>query len=167
MEQLISENKNFIRGIIRKLTGFYNEDIEQEIYIKAWKNLNSYHEEGKIKHWIACIASSVCKDYFRSRQYHQNVSETRDEETLASLSVKQTPEKTLDTKQRQKIILGAIDALPSQYRNIIIWYEFEELSYEQISQKTKLPLGTIKSRLYNARKLLAEKLKFLKGETYE
>ena len=63
--------------------------------------------------------------------------------------------------------MGAIDALPSQYRNIIIWYEFEELSYEQISQKTKLPLGTIKSRLYNARKLLAKKLNFLKGENNE
>lgn len=166
MKQIILQNKGLIRSIIRKLTGTYNEDIEQEIYIKAWSNLNQYQEEGKFKQWISTLASNVCRDYFRSKFYHQQSKEC-DNEILETISTTNNPEKQLDTKQRQKIILKAIDSLPSQYRNIVIWYEFEDWSYEQIAHKTNLPLGTIKSRLYNARKLLAEKLKFLKGENHE
>lgn len=163
MKQLISENKGLIRFIIRKFTGTYDEDIEQEIYIKAWKNLNNYQEEGKFKQWLCTLASNVCKDYFRSKQYIQKSKENNDE-ILDNIATAKTPENVLTAKQRQKIILKAINSLPRQYRDVVIWYEFEELSYEQIAKKTNLPLGTIKSRLYNARKILAEKLKFLKGE---
>lgn len=166
MKQIILQNKSLIRAIIRKLTGTYNEDIEQEIYIKAWNNLNQYQEEGKFKQWISTLAANVCRDYFRSKYYHQQSKEC-DNKILETISTTNNPEKQLSTKQRQKIILKAIDSLPSQYRNIVIWYEFEDWSYEQIAHKTNLPLGTIKSRLYNARKLLAEKLKFLKGENHE
>lgn len=166
MKQIILQNKNLIRAIIRKFTGTYNEDIEQEIYIKAWNSLNQYQEEGKFKQWISTLAGNVCRDYFRSKQYHQQSKEC-DNQILETIATTNNPEKQLDSKQRQKIILKAVDSLPSQYRNIVIWYEFEDWSYEQISHKTNLPLGTIKSRLYNARKLLAEKLKFLKGENNE
>lgn len=164
MKQIILENKSRIRAIIRKLTGSYNEDIEQEVYIKTWRNLPHYQEEGKFKQWLSQLTANVCRDYFRSRQYKQSAAENADETALESATAAETPEKILDAKSRQKIILKAVDSLPDKYRRIVIWFEFEELSYEQIARKTGLPLGTVKSRLFAARKILAEKLKFLRGE---
>ncbi len=164
MKKLIEENKKLVKSIIRKLTGSYNEDVEQEVYIKAWKNLDTYKEEGKFSHWISVITSNVCRDYFRSRSFKEKSLQVNDEEVLENIPTFAKQEEVLDEKQRQKIILKAVDSLPSKMRKMIYMFEFEELSYEEISKKTGLPVGTIKSRLFNARKILSEKLQFLKGE---
>ena len=168
MKQIILENRNRIRAIIRKLTGSDNEDIEQEVYIKTWQNLDKYREEGKFRQWINAITVNLCRDYFRSRGHQQELLQVHDDEVLEDVrSTAQNQEEILDAKTRQKIILKAVDALPSKLRKIVILYEFEELSYEQIAKKTGLPQGTVKSRLFNARKILSETLKPLKENTDE
>ena len=168
MKQIIAENRNRIRAIIRKLTGSYNEDIEQEVYIKTWQNLDTYKEEGKFKQWIGAITANLCRDYFKSKEYRHSHISVDDENTIENIiSSDKGQEEIIDTKKRQKIILKAVDSLPAKLRKIVILFEFEELSYEQIAHKTGLPQGTIKSRLFNARKLLSEKLKHLKENTNE
>lgn len=165
MKNIILENKGFIRSIVHKITGQYDEDIEQEIYIKAWINLPKYTEEGKFRAWIGALSANVCRDWFRSRQHTQRYMEVLDENILNSFEAQVLPqEEVLDSKSRQKIILKAVDELPSKMRQAIILLEFEGFSIEQISRKTGVPEGTIKSRLFNAKKILNEKLKFLKGE---
>ena len=64
-------------------------------------------------------------------------------------------------KQRQKIILNAIETLPPKQKEVIVLFDMYGLSYEQIAQKINCPQGTVKSRIYNARKQLAEDLKDL------
>lgn len=160
----MTENKSRIKAIIKKLTGEYNEDIEQEVYIKAWRNLENYKEEGKFKQWLGALAANVCRDYFKSKQYKISAGEVLDEELLETAAAPENQEEALDSKTRQKIILKAVDSLPSKLRKIVILFEFEGWDYEQISRKTGLPLGTVKSRLFNARKILSEKLQCLKGE---
>lgn len=164
MEKIIAENRSRIRAIIKKLTGSYNEDIEQEVYIKTWRNLDNYKENGKFKQWISALTANVCRDYFRSRQYKIGEAQVNDEEILEAAAVCGKQEERLDARQRQKAILKAVDNLPRKMRQVVVLFEFEELSYEQISKKTGLPVGTVKSRLFNARKILSEELKFLKGE---
>lgn len=164
MKKIIAENRSRIRAIIKKLTGSYNEDIEQEVYIKTWRNLENYKENGKFKQWISALTANVCRDYFRSRQYKIGEAQVNDEEILEAAAVCGKQEERLDARQRQKAILKAVDNLPRKMRQVVVLFEFEELSYEQISKKIGLPVGTIKSRLFNARKILSEELKFLKGE---
>ncbi len=164
MKDIITENRSRIRAIIKKLTGSYNEDIEQDVYIKTWRNLRKYQEDGKFRQWISALTANVCRDYFRSKQYKAGAREVSGEEILEETAVNGGQEEFLDAKQRQKIILRAVDSLPRKMRQIVILYEFEEMSYEQISKKTGLPVGTIKSRLFNARKILSNVLKPLKGE---
>ena len=164
MKEIIAENKSRIKAIIKKLTGSYNEDIEQEVYIKTWKNMDRYQEEGKFKQWISALTANVCCDYFRSRQYRMETSQVNGDEILDNIRVGGHQDEIIDAKTRQKIILKAVDELPRKMRQVVVWFEFEEMSYEQIAKKTGLPVGTVKSRLFNARKILSEKLKFLKGE---
>lgn len=164
MKEIIQEHRSRIRAIIKKITGSYNEDIEQDVYIKTWQNLDKYQESGKFKQWISAITANVCRDYFKSKFYHQNAEQIDDEVLENKTADNSSQEEMLSSKERQKIILKAVDGLPEKLRQIIELYEFEELSYPEISKKLGLPQGTIKSRLFNARKILAEKLKFLQGE---
>lgn len=164
MKEIIAENKSRIKAIIKKLTGSYNEDIEQEVYIKTWKNLDNYKEEGKFSQWIGALTANVCRDYFKSKQFKIEARQINSDEVLDKVRVGGRQEEAVDAKTRQKIILKAVDELPRKMRQVVIWFEFEELSYEQIAKKTGEPAGTIKSRLFNARKLLSEKLQILKGE---
>ena len=164
MKDIIAQNQGRIKAIIKKLTGSYNEDIEQEIYIKTWKNMNMYKEEGKFVQWISTLAANVCRDYLKSKQHQAEVRKVGDETLLDRVAVGGRQEEVIDAKRRQKIILKAVDTLPKKMRQVIILYEFEEMSYEEIEKKTGDPVGTIKSRLFNARKLLSEVLQPLKGE---
>lgn len=164
MRDIIEQNKGLVKAIIKKITGSYNEDIEQEVYIKAWRNIDNYKENGKLKSWIAAITANLCRDYFKSSSYKQNLREVRDEGVLENKKVGATAEKIIDAKKRKKIILKAVDELPYKMRKVVVLFEFEDFSIAEIAKKLGEPEGTIKSRLYNARKILAEKLKFLMGE---
>ena len=65
----------------------------------------------------------------------------------------------IDSKDTQQFIYNCVCKLKPKYKEIIILYDFEDYSYEQIAQKLKCPVGTVKSRLFNARILLKEELK--------
>lgn len=170
MKEIIKNHKRLIQSIIYKLTGSYNEDIEQEVYIKTWRNLDKYDEKGgKFKSWISVLTANLCRDYFRSKNFCRQDNISIDDEDFEYDISSDMPnaEEVLDTKMRQKIILKAVDSLPRKLRQIVILYEFHELSYEDIAKKTNLPLGTVKSRLSNARKILSKKLEFLKENRNE
>ena len=162
MKEIIAEYGGLIRSVIKKITGSYNEDIEQEVYIKTWKNMDNYQEQGKFSSWLSTLTANVCRDYFKSKQHIMETKQVSGEEILDKVKVGGRQEEVIDAKKRQKIILKAVDDLPRKMRQVVILFEFEEKSYEEISKKLGLPVGTIKSRLFNARKILSEKLKFLK-----
>ena len=164
MKDIIQENKGFIRAVIRRVTGAYNEDIEQEVYIKTWRNMQNYQEQGKFRQWLSTLTANVCRDYFRSRAVRERASEVTDEEVLNNIADNCSQEEVIDAKKRQKIILKAVDDLPSKMRKVVVLHEFEDMPLEKIAEKLDVPLGTVKSRLFNARKILSEKLYFLKGE---
>lgn len=161
IKKIIDTHQFHVRGIIKRVTGCYNEDLEQEVYIKAWKNIDSYEEKGKFANWIKTIASNVSKDYLRSRCFKQKMKEENDEEKIINISDKQNPEKSLSQKERQKIIITAINDLPPKFKEVVMLFDIEDMSYEEISIKINCPVGTVKSRLFNARKKLYEKLKDL------
>ena len=158
--ELIKQNKQNVRNIIKKITNEQNEDIEQEVYIKVWQNQSKYEEKGKLKGWIGTIAKNLAKDYLKS-SYVKNTTIAEEEKLNEIKDKKQTPELTLIQNERQKLIINAINALKPKFKEVVMLYKIEQLSYEQIARKIKTPIGTVKSRLYNAKKELAQSLKDL------
>lgn len=163
MKNIINENKKNIKAIIRKIIGKENEDIEQEVYIKVWKNSNG-KTISKFTHWVNKITANTCKDFLRSKQYRIENMKTDDENMINDIRETKTPEKILNSKQRQKMILKAVDNLPKKMKEVIILYEFEQQSYDEISKKLNIPIGTVKSRLSCAREILKDDLAELIGE---
>ena len=160
LNEIIKKNKQNVKKIIRLITKEEeNEDLEQEVYVKVWKNSARYKEQGSISGWINTIAKNVSKDYLKSAYRKRQNLTTSDENVLVLIKDKKsTPENLLIKTERQKQILKAINNLKPKFKEVILLCEVEGYSYEECSKKLKCPLGTIKSRIYNAKKELAEKL---------
>ena len=164
MQDIISTYRGKIRAIIKKMTGSYNEDIEQMVYIKTWQNFSKYREQGKLAQWIGVLAANVCRDYFRTKQVRFQQAQDSDEELIENITNNLDPETLLDAQIRQKIILKAVNSLPAKMRQVIILCEYEDYSIKQAAQKLGIAEGTVKSRLFNAKQILANVLKPLQGE---
>lgn len=160
--EIINANKQNIKNIIKLITKQENEDIEQEVYIKLWKNADKYEERGSLKSWVNTIAKNTSKDYLKSAVVKNAQNSTSDDLVLCNIKDnKNTPEDCVITTDRQKRIIKAIDSLKPKLREIIMLCEIYGYTYEEASQKLNCPLGTIKSRIYNAKKELAEVLEDL------
>ncbi len=162
MKYIIEQYKNNIRKIISNMTGSLNEDIEQEVYIRTWKNLDKYKEKGKFKSWISTITANLCRDYLKSPVVKYSTKIINEDEELNQIKdEKQCIENEFLKKQRQQMVIKALDSLKPKLREVAIMYEMENMSYEEIASKLKCPIGTVRSRLFNARKELSIKLKDL------
>ena len=160
--EIIETNKINIKNIIRLITKSENEDLEQEVYIKLWKNSDKYKEQGSMKSWIGTIAKNTSKDYLKSAMVRNEQNSTSDEFVITSIKDKKTtPEDRVLASERQKKIIKAIDSLKPKLRETIMLCEIYGYTYEEAAEKLNCPIGTIKSRIYNAKKELAEKLEDL------
>ena len=144
------------------MTGRYDEDLEQEAYIKIWKNINRYEERNKFKSWLNTITYNLCRDYLKSSEFKTKI--VSDDEGLENVSQEDNTELVIESKTRQKIILKEINRLPKKLKEVIIYHELEEKSYEDIAILLNIPIGTVKSRLHNAKELLKIALKDLLQE---
>lgn len=161
-KELIKNNQSNVRSIIRLITKETNEDLEQEVYVKVWKNADKYTDKGSFKSWINTIAKNVSKDYLKSAHKKNQDTMTTDDEVLVSIKDKKlTPELKLINNERQQRILKAINSLKPKFKETVMLCEIYGYSYEEAAYKLKCPIGTIKSRLYNAKKELAVMLKDL------
>lgn len=161
-KELIKNNQSNVRSIIRLITKETNEDLEQEVYVKVWKNADKYTDKGSFKSWINTIAKNVSKDYLKSAHKKNQDTMTTDDEILVSIKDKKlTPELKLINNERQQRILNAINSLKPKFKETVMLCEIYGYSYEEAAYKLKCPIGTIKSRLYNAKKELAVMLKDL------
>lgn len=160
--KVIELNKQNIKNIIRLITKEDNEDLEQEVYVKIWKNSDKYKEQGSIKSWITTIAKNTSLDYLKSSYHKVFQTSTSDDLIITNIKDKKTsPDELLSKKERQKKIIEAINKLKPKFREVIILCEINGYTYEECAKKLKCPIGTIKSRIFNAKKCLAENLQDL------
>ena len=149
-----------IRSLITSFTGNKNfQDIQQEVYVKIWKNLPRYKDHGNMQGWIKKITVNTCKDHLRSKQFNQEKVTALGEDNFTNIKDRRiTPDNRALLNERQKRIIDAIENLKPKYKEVIIFYDIEEMTYEEIAGKLNCPVGTVKSRLFNARKQLQNEL---------
>lgn len=137
-----------------------SEDIAQEVFIKCYEHLSNFRNESSYKTWIYRITVNLCKDKLRSWAY-RNIVLT--DFFMKTKSTNKSPETELIGLENKQLLSGKILSLPVKYREVIILYYYEEMSYSQISELLNISLQTIKSRLHRARLLLK---KLLEGSKY-
>ncbi len=158
-KEIIKINRENVKNIIKMITKSENEDLEQEVYLKVWKNSDKYTEKGSFKGWVNTIAKNVSKDYLKLAYNRKEQLTTEEDKTFENIKDKKSlPELKLIQGDRQKRILKAVEELKPKFRDVVIYVEIYGYTYEECAKKLKCPVGTIKSRLYNAKKELANKL---------
>ena len=136
-------------------------DACQEAFIAAYRNLKNFRGEAKVSSWLHRIAVNQClttkrKQKSRSEDYLNDEDEAEARVFIASASY--SPKNIAEKGERLSIVRQAVGALPGDLRQVIVMKEFEEMTFQEISETLELPLSTVKSRLYTALKQLKMKL---------
>ena len=160
-ETLVLEYEKNGYNIALRMTGNSEDaaDMTQEAFIKAYNSLQSFRGDSKFSVWLYRIVSNVCLDFLRSKNRRPTVSLSveDDDGEDAQLDVadeSQSPELLLDRKLTRDSVRRGLDSLPPDYRQILLLREIQGLSYDEIAQALSLEVGTVKSRIFRARKRL-------------
>lgn len=136
------------------------EDITQEALVKAWLGLRSFRGDARFSTWVFRIVHNACTDALRQRS-RQPLLATVAEDGEGSVEVADpgpSPEEQVAERDGRARILAAVDALPIQWRAVIVLRDVHGLSYEEIAVITGAHLGTVKSRLHRARTAVRQSL---------
>ena len=132
------------------------EDIVQEAYLRAIRHFDSFRG-GEGRAWLLAIVRNLCYDSMRHRSVRERTA-SFDEELHNPCLNSSDPEASLLQKERTGMLRQALTELPLELREVLVLREFEELSYREIADIARVPLGTVMSRLSRARRRLQEVL---------
>jgi len=130
------------------------EDMAQEAFIRAYARLETFDVERPFAPWVRRVAANLCLNRLASLPPPQADVDEEHEPGGPELH----PEALLEQRERSRLLRAALLALPPHYRVVIELRHYQELSYDEIAETLQLPLSDVKSHLFRARKLLAEKL---------
>ena len=160
-ETLVLEYEKNVYNIALRMTGNSEDaaDMTQEAFIKAYNSLQSFRGDSKFSVWLYRIVSNVCLDFLRSKNRRPTVSlsvedDDGEDTQLDVADESQSPELLLDRKLTRDSVRRGLDSLPPDYRQILLLREMQGLSYDEIAQALGLEVGTVKSRIFRARKRL-------------
>ena len=141
------------------------EDIAQEAFVRAYRNLPSFRGASTFQTWLYRIASNLTIDSVRRHKRENTISldapldaeegpTAREQEDAATAG----PAGSAETLELQREVHRAIQQLSPKLRSVVVLYDLQGLTYEEIAEILGCPLGTVKSRLFNARMELKQRL---------
>jgi len=136
-------------------------DAAQEAFISAFRNLEKFRGDAKVSSWLHRIAVNQCltvKRRTKTRSEDFLNDETDEESRVFVAPARLSPLRTTERNERSDLVRNAVLSLPEDLRQVIVMKEFEEMTFQEISDVLELPLSTVKSRLYKALKQLRRKL---------
>jgi len=160
-EALVAAYEKNVYNLALRMTGNAQdaEDMAQEAFIKAYNSLPSFRGDSKFSVWLYRIVSNVCLDFLRRQNRRPTASlsvEDEDgEETQFDVpDESQSPELLLERSLTRDAVQRGLLSLSGEQRQILLLREIQGLSYEEIAQALDLETGTVKSRIFRARKRL-------------
>ena len=164
-EILVQRYKNPLINYVFRFLGDYETcvDIVQETMIKVYRYKDSYSSIAKFSTWIYTIAGNLARTEYQRRKRRKifSINSYGDEkdETYEIPDESFNPERITDSGIKEKIIQDALGKVSKAYREVVILRDIQDLSYEEISEITNLPVGTVKSRINRGRAQLQKLLK--------
>ena len=138
------------------------EDIVQETFLRAFRKRKEYRAIANFSTWLFTIAGNLAKSELRRRKRWRLFSLHKDDENDTVMDLPDEsfrPDTVTESSIADVQIQQAILSLPENYRQVVLLRDVEGLSYQEISEISKCPVGTVKSRVNRARLKLQQKLK--------
>lgn len=146
------------------------EEICQDVFLKIYQSLPKFQFRAKLSTWISTIAYNTCINYLKKKkallyedlQPSNNSTEDTGENRQSNIELVQheylQPDEMAIAQETSEMLYRELNQLPAVYRTILTLYHLDNYSYNDISNIIGLPMGTVKSYLFRARKLLKDKL---------
>ena len=141
--------------------GFDFDDVVQQVFIRLFKSLGSFQGSASLDTWVYRITSNVCTDQLRSKYRKRQLDIVVDSDEQAcntQIEEHDNPFGSVERKELAARINRALSMLSEEKRIVIVMYEMEHAPLEQIADVIRKPVGTVKSRLFHARKELQKHL---------
>lgn len=119
------------------------EDLVQESFLRAYKNLHTLREPGKFGSWLYGIASNICYDWIDRKKRESRIQQVPHEQE----------------QENAGVVIKMIQSLPEEYREAMMLFYFERKSYEEIAEILGVSKATVNFRLTKARMMLRERVK--------
>ena len=158
--ELVRRYQSLICAIAYNATGSVSqsEDLSQEIFVTAWRNLSELREAQKFRPWLCGIARNLINSARRAAGRHP-MSALEGEAVAEGLTQKEPgPAEQAITKEEEGILWRALEGIPETYREPLILYYRQQHSLEQVAGALELSEDAVKQRLSRGRKLLQEEL---------
>jgi len=132
------------------------EDATQEVFVKMLKHANQFHGDAKLSTWLFSITANWCRDYLRKADNKAKEAE----EVLYSIPAPSelAPDRNLERRQDEQMILKALAALTPEQREAILLSRYQGLSYAEIAQISGCSEGAVKTRVFRAMETLKKAL---------
>lgn len=154
-----------IINYVYRMMGNYDTavDLSQEVFLKVYLSLDKYDKTYKFSTWLYKIASNQTIDYLRKKKLNvvsiDHVPDSEEEGRPFEIpSNNPGPEELFFSKDLQERIESLLETLPEDYKELLVLRHVNGLSYNEIAEVTNLPLGTVKNRIFRARRELKEKV---------
>ena len=128
------------------------EDLAQESFMRGYDRIQTFDNESEFGPWIRRVAANLCLNHLESQKVTVELDDERDADSA------QLPEAVQEVRERSEQIRQALASLPANYRLVVELRHYQEMSYDEIAAQLNIPLSDVKSHLFRARKILAEKL---------
>ena len=157
-EQLVNQHSQFVYNLALRLLNDPQEaeDLTQEAFIRAWKALPRFREDARFTTWLYRIVTNLC--YNRMPRLKTEFEAADPDEDVELPSGGPSIESSIMNAETKQYLHQAISALPENYKLLITLRHLQGLSYQEIADSTGLPLGTVKTGIFRARRQLKEVL---------
>ena len=160
-ENLMGRFSNFVKKVIGRMVHNTDiiEELTQDVFLKIYASIQRFNTEYKFSSWIGIIARNTAIDYLRKNQkqdyvhfedhpgFEFNIQD--EEDTIYAF---------IEKSQLSTFLKKRIAELPPKYREILKMRFYQEKAYDEIASQLRIPMGTVKNRLFRAKYLLKEKL---------
>ena len=143
------------------------EDVAQEVFVKAYRSLDSFRGASSFSTWLYRIATNLCIDRVRKRKrspqqaYSLDEPLDKDEDSggreVADFSME--PTKNVEREELRQQVRTTVAEMPDKLRSVLVMCDIQGMPYEEIAKVLDCPIGTVKSRLFHARADLARRLR--------
>jgi RNA polymerase sigma-70 factor (ECF subfamily) len=166
---IVRQHWRKVFNVAYKFVGRHDEaeDLTQDIFLKIFKSLDTFDRRANFQTWLISISRNLCIDHYRSvRKERETIDRGVNAAELSPVSRETSPMQALEQQDRVLLLRQALAGLPEALRTAVLMRDIQELSYQEIADRLRLPEGTVKSRINRGRTELARQVRKLRGDDY-
>jgi RNA polymerase sigma-70 factor (ECF subfamily) len=166
-ETIVRMYRRKVFNIAYKFVGRHDqaEDLTQDVFLKLYKSLDTFDRRANFQTWLISVSRNLCIDHYRSvRKERETINRDVDPSDLAPVSTDTPADYKLEQRDRVVLLRQALDTLAPTLRTAVMLRDIQELTYQEIADKLRLPEGTVKSRINRGRTELARQIQKLRDQ---